>query len=76
MKYLCLAYYNEKEFEVLSKTQVDAIVSKSRRLVIHLGQLAQRYLGHGSDFERSMESCVSLAMRRYPLVAPAVRPAM
>jgi hypothetical protein len=28
MKYLCLAYYNEKEFDALSKAEVDAIVSK------------------------------------------------
>jgi hypothetical protein len=28
MKYLCLAYYNEKEFEALSKAEADAIVSK------------------------------------------------
>jgi hypothetical protein len=28
MKYLCLAYYNEKAFEALSKAEVDAIVSR------------------------------------------------
>jgi hypothetical protein len=28
MKYLCLAYYNEKVFDALSKAEVDAIVSK------------------------------------------------
>ena len=28
MKYLCLAYYNEKVFEALSKAEVDAIVGK------------------------------------------------
>ena len=27
MKYLCLAYYNEKKFNELSKSEVDAIVS-------------------------------------------------
>jgi hypothetical protein len=28
MRYLCLAYYDEKKFAALSKAQVDAIVSK------------------------------------------------
>ena len=28
MKYLCLAYYNEKEFDALSKAEVEAIVSR------------------------------------------------
>jgi hypothetical protein len=28
MKYLCLAYYNEKAFAALSKAELDAIVSK------------------------------------------------
>jgi len=28
MKYLCLAYYNEKAFEALSKAEVDALVSQ------------------------------------------------
>jgi hypothetical protein len=28
MKYLCLAYYNEKAFDALSKAEVDAIVSQ------------------------------------------------
>lgn len=28
MKYLCLAYYNEKEFDALSKTELDAIVDE------------------------------------------------
>ena len=28
MKYLCLAYYNEKAFDALSKAEVDALVSQ------------------------------------------------
>ena len=28
MKYLCLAYYDEKKFDVLAKTELDAIVSE------------------------------------------------
>lgn len=28
MKYLCLAYYDEKAFEALSKAELDALVSK------------------------------------------------
>ncbi len=28
MKYLCLAYYDEKRFDALSKSELDAIVSK------------------------------------------------
>ena len=28
MKYLCLAYYNEKQFDALSKTEVHALVSQ------------------------------------------------
>jgi hypothetical protein len=28
MKYLCLAYYNEKAFDALSKTEVEALVSQ------------------------------------------------
>jgi len=28
MKYLCLAYYDEKKFDTLSKSEVDAIVSR------------------------------------------------
>ena len=28
MKYLCLAYYDEKKFDALSKTELDAIVSQ------------------------------------------------
>jgi hypothetical protein len=28
MKYLCLAYYNEKAFEALSKAEVEALVSQ------------------------------------------------
>jgi len=28
MKYLCLAYYNEKKFEALSQSEVDAVVSQ------------------------------------------------
>lgn len=28
MKYLCLAYYNEKAFDALSKAEVDAVVSQ------------------------------------------------
>ena len=28
MKYLCLAYYNEKAFDALSRTEVDALVSQ------------------------------------------------
>jgi hypothetical protein len=49
MKYLCLAYYDEKKFDALSKTELDAIVSKcqpydedlrkSGHLVVH-GSLA------------------------------------
>ncbi len=28
MKYLCLAYYDERKFDALSKTELDAIVSR------------------------------------------------
>ena len=28
MKYLCLAYYNEKAFDAMSRTEVDALVSQ------------------------------------------------
>ena len=28
MKYLCLAYYNEKAFDALSKTEIEALVSQ------------------------------------------------
>jgi hypothetical protein len=57
--------------------QIDA--PHGRGLVIGLGYVTQRYLSHGSRVESLVEIGVEpmdTDLARYPLVAPAVRPAM